>query len=179
MRSELPNNSILKRSYPDYAYKDSFEVAISRQDVANWEMIAALFHSAPPWFDVLARLRDRMVSVFGLKTSIGDPKRLPPPYREGQEIGFFRVLEQVDREVILGNDDKHLNFRTSLMLTQTEGVPRLCVSTVVSTKNLLGSAYFGIVKHVHRLIVPIMARGMARIINNRALPETFYASMNK
>lgn len=179
MRSDLPSNSILKRQCADYAYKDTFEVAISRQDVANWEMIAALFHSAPPWFDALAKLRDRMVAVFGLKTSTGNPKRLPPPYRQGQELGFFRVMEEADREVILGNDDKHLNFRTSLLMTEKEGGHRLCVSTVVSTKNLLGTVYFGIVKHAHRLIVPIMARGMARIINNRALPDTFYASMNK
>lgn len=179
MRSELPSNSILKLHYADYAYKDTFEVAISRQDVANWELIAALFCSAPPWFDVLAKLRDRMVSVFGLKTSAGDPKRLPPPYLEGQEIGFFRVLEQADREVILGNDDKHLNFRTSLMVTQKDDGAHLCVSTVVSTKNLLGTVYFGIVKYAHRLIVPIMARGMARIIDSRALPEGYYESMKK
>lgn len=176
MRNELPSQSILKKECASYAYKDTYQVVINRQNVTNWEMVAALFHSTPAWFDSLAKMRDRLVSVFGLKLSAGDPKLLVPPYREDQEIGFFRILQLAEREVILGNDDIHLNFRTSLLVTNEAEGARLSVSTAVSTKNLLGKAYFGIVKHVHRLIVPIMTREMARIIDARALPESFYTS---
>jgi len=177
LRDEIPEESILNQKYADYAYKDSFEVEIKREDVAKWEIIAALFHSAPPWFDVLAQLRDRIVSVFGLKTSVANPKQTPPPYHDGREIGFFRILEQNEHEVILGNDDKHLDFRMSLMLTQKEGSWRLSASTVVSTKNLGGSVYFSIVKPFRRIILPIMTRGMANIVEKRALPKTFYEAM--
>ena len=64
------------------------------------------------------------------------------------------------------------------MVTPGEKGSELSLSTVVSTKNMLGQVYFGIVKHVHRLIVPIIARGMAKTINSRALPDHFYTSTN-
>lgn len=173
MKNEIPVHSLLYPVLNEYSYADSFTAPIRCQDVASWELIAALFHSAPPWFDRLALLRDRIVYVFGLKTGDSDPKKVEPPYRVGQRIGFFRILQISDNEVVLGEDDRHLDFRTSLLVVNQETGARLTVSTLVETKNSLGTAYFSIVKHFHRLIVPIMVERMARLIDEKKLP--YYA----
>lgn len=177
MKAKLPTESLLFNQSSEYDYIDSFVTALTRSDVETWELAAALFHSAPSWFDALAKLRDKMVAVFGLKVSQGNPKLAVPPFHQGQQLGFFRVLQQSDREIILGDDDKHLIFRTSLMVSPLELGSQLRVSTVVCTKNRLGRLYFAVVKHFHRFIVPIMTRGMARIIDDKALPPHFYESV--
>lgn len=77
-RKGIPTNSMLQEVLRDYTYIDSFTVRLKHTDVANWKRMAALFHLAPPWFDVLARLRDKIVGVFGVNTTDGNPKRTRP-----------------------------------------------------------------------------------------------------
>lgn len=156
-------------------YADEFSVMIDRNDVAEWELVAALFHSAPPWFDRLARLRDQIVRVFGLKTAQNDPRAVLPPYTPGMRLGFFHVLYLMPGEALLGDEDTHLVFRTALRIAPAGSQTRLSVATAVVTKNRFGRIYLAVVKPVHRLIVPIMLRGMARILADRSLPSDFYS----
>ena len=158
---------------PDYI--DEFSTVLERDDVEEWEMVAALFHSAPGWFDVLARLRDRIVRMFGLKTASNNPRVIPPPYLPGMRMGFFRVIHVVPGEALLGDEDTHLDFRTALRLKRDGGRTCLTVSTAVHTRNRFGRIYLALVRPVHRLVVPIMLKGMARILTTRSLPATFYA----
>lgn len=109
--SPIPDGSALHgEGWRDISYADSYTVRLQRTDIAGWELIAALFYSAPPWVDALARLRNRIVGVFGLKTTGGIPKRAAPPYLPGQTLGFFRIMQISDREVLLGEEDRHLDF---------------------------------------------------------------------
>lgn len=158
---------------PDYI--DEFTTVLERDDVEEWEMVAALFHSAPGWFDVLARLRDRIVRVFGLKTADNNPRIIPPPYLPGMRMGFFRVIHVIPGEVLLGDEDAHLDFRTALRLKRDGGRTCLSVSTAVHTRNRFGRIYLTLVRPVHRLMVPIMLKGMARILTERSLPDNFYS----
>lgn len=158
---------------PDYI--DEFSTVLERDDVEEWEMVAALFHSAPGWFDVLARLRDRIVRVFGLRTASNNPRIIPPPYLPGMHMGFFRVIHVIPGEALLGDEDTHLDFRTALRLKRDGGRTWLTVSTVVHTRNRFGRIYLTLVRPVHRLVVPIMLKGMARILTTRSLPANFYA----
>ncbi|MCW5256134.1 DUF2867 domain-containing protein [Verminephrobacter aporrectodeae subsp. tuberculatae] len=172
----LPDNSMIREEGRDFSYVDTCTVLINRQDIANWELLAGFFHSTPKWFDFLAKLRDRVVWFFRLKTASGDPKRILPPYLPGQQIGFFQVIKLSDRGVLLGQDDKHLDFRTSLMMMPHPTGTVLAVSTAVETKNLLGRVYFAIVGPIHRWMVPVLLKGMVRVIEERALPPDFYAN---
>jgi hypothetical protein len=74
-------------------------------------------------------------------------------------VGVFRVYERTDDEVLLGEDDRHLDFRVSMLL-QREGLeaPRVVVATVVRYNGRLGRLYFAVVRPFHRRIVPAMLR---------------------
>lgn len=112
------------------------------------------------------RLRNRIVSVFGLKT--GEGRVQPTSLVPGQKVGLFRIYSVTAQEVILGEDDRHLDFRVSVLLQplrpaaqeQTEPQQVLIVSTVVRYRNVFGRIYFFFVRPVHKLIVPAMFRQM-------------------
>ena len=166
---DFPATSALYPELSRYGYADSFSIALRRKDVESWELVAAFFRSAPDWVDALFRLRNRIVALFGLKTGAASPRELDPPYQIGRTIGLFRIIGLTGSEAILGEDDRHLDFRTSLLLTPDSDGTKLVISTLVNTKNRQGAAYFAVVKHFHRLIVPVMARAMARKIDGRLL----------
>ena len=66
----------------------------------------------------------------------------------------FSVLSRSDKELVLGEDDRHLDFRLSLLLTSREnGREALTATTVVRCHNLLGRAYLTAIKLGHVLVV--------------------------
>ena len=166
----IPIESVMLEESKRYGYSDSFSISLKRPDVESWELLAAFFQSAPKWVDKLFVLRNKLVSAFSLKTRMVDTTQLNPPFRKGQQFGVFRVCEITDNEVVLGENDKHLDFRTSLFIER--GVNnQLVISTIVKVNNILGTVYFFVVKRVHRIIVPIMLNRMVRNIDGKRLPQ--------
>lgn len=97
--------------------------------------------------------RNSIVSVFGLKTSILEQSG--NRWEIGSQAGMFKVFGKTTHEIILGDDDKHLDFRVSLLLEPDKQYKRVAVTTTVKYHNWLGRCYFFFVKPIHRLIVPL------------------------
>jgi hypothetical protein len=166
-KATLPKNSILHNT--KFGYVDSFqggyldvENHISSKDIGK-----AFFTSAPNWTAKLFELRNKIVSVFGLKTpeKIKNSKELLDNFNcePDEKLGLFTVYHRTENEVILGEDDKHLNFRISLYTESTpniEGRKNITISTTVQFNNWFGKLYFLPVKPFHKLIVPRMLRGI-------------------
>ena len=97
------------------------------------------------------RLRDVLVRGFGLKTAAALRKS------EAGRIGIFKVYTSHEHEIILGEDDKHLDFRVSVLQrdrsAEREGTPCVVVSTVVHCNNRLGRIYIRVIKPFHRCVV--------------------------
>jgi hypothetical protein len=66
-------------------------------------------------------------------------------------------VSSAPRQVVLGFDDAHLDFRVVINV-ETQGKTRLAATatTYVRTHNLGGRLYLMAVKPFHRLIVPAM-----------------------
>ena len=167
MSNSFPVESAMYPEIAEYGYFDSFAIPVQRTDIESWELIEAFLQSAPRWVRNLLALRNRVVRVFGLKTGHDNPRELDPPYQVGQSIGIFRVFGVTDSEAIIGQDDRHLDFRISLLLIHSDAGDQLVVSTLVKTKNALGIIYFSVVKYFHRLIVPVIVRTMAKKIDEK------------
>ena len=166
-KSTLPKKSILNNLKVDYIdsfrgdYFDTNNV-ISSQEIGKY-----FFTSAPKWTEGLFELRNKIVSIFGLRTSgkSNNRKELLDNFKcePGEKLGLFTVYDRNENEVILGDDDKHLNFRISLFkenIPNTEGHKNLTISTTVKFNNWFGRLYFLPVKPVHKLIVPRMLKGI-------------------
>jgi hypothetical protein len=157
-RLALPAESLLANPIRPYSYQDSYAAivpdSLSVQDAA-WDF----FGQAPAWVSALMRLRNRIVSVFGLKTGGSAPVK-KAELKPGTKVGLFRIYSVSRTEVILGEDDRHLDFRVSVLLAASTEGRQLIVSTVVRYRNLLGRIYFFFVRPVHQVIVPAMFRRM-------------------
>ena len=176
IKTSLPSNSLLNISENKYDYIDSFRGAIN--DVENKftssDIGQAFFSSGPQWVDKLFSLRNKIVSVFGLKTSgeITNREKQLQNFKcePGEQLGLFKVFAKNENEVILGEDDKHLNFRVSLFLgPQISGtvIKYITVSTTVEFNNWFGRLYFLPVRPFHKLIVPTMLKGIIKEMEKR------------
>ncbi|MBR1223212.1 DUF2867 domain-containing protein [Bradyrhizobium sp. U87765 SZCCT0131] len=102
-----------------------------------------------PWVAALLALRNLLVSPFGLKHG-----REPLP-ESMTRLGIFPVLSEAPDRVVLGIDDRHLDFR---LVIEAPGTGEVTGTTLVRTHNRLGRAYLCLVLPFHRLIVPRMMR---------------------
>ncbi len=168
---KIPKCSILSDTVFDYT--DSFK---SRLDDKNNSIDLqtfgrAFFSSGPDWIGKLFNLRNKIVAVFGIKTGgkFKDRKEVLNNFKGevGDKIGLFRVFDKTDKEIIIGENDKHLNFRVSLFLGQVAGDKKdLIISTAVNFNNWFGRLYFLPVKPFHKLIVPVMLREVGKELEN-------------
>lgn len=156
--ARLPEDSILlQQTYLNH-YQDSFQGDINADHYVTIEETAkAFFAWQPSWVKLLMNIRDSIVKVFGLKISRNSHFRTTASYNPGENFGPFKILDKSKKEMILGQDDKHLDFRLSLYIQQCTPQKLLC-TTVVKYNNMWGRIYFFFVKPFHRLIVPAMLK---------------------
>ena len=122
------------------------------------EFARSVMSATPEWVHGMLAVRDKLLAPFGLHSQVRVPRdqiRIKP----GVKLGPFRVLSVSDDEVLTGDDDKHLDFRTSFAVREgprgTEGV----CTTVVRFHRRAGRLYFRAIQPFHNLIVPrIVAR---------------------
>lgn len=149
-------------------YQDCLTVPLTCPPPPMEEVIAAFFRSAPPWLDALMALRNALVRPLGLKTGPVGPNALAPPFMVGGSIGLFRIFALNGTEVVLGEDDRHLDVRITLRAAPQETGSRVDVETWVRPHNRLGRVYLALVLPFHRHIVPVVAANMARRLETAA-----------
>lgn len=123
------------------------------------DLLLAFFTADPPFLRTLMRLRDALVRPFGLRVAVADQPNLAPPFRVGQKIGLFQVLSIADAQIVIGQDDRHLDIRILLSLA---GPERFRLTTQVQINNLLGRLYLALVMPFHRRLVPVMGRRVSQ-----------------
>ena len=111
---------------------------------------AQAFGAAPGWVKSLLAVRNLLVAPFGLKSG-----RETAP---GQaRIGFFPVISSAADRVVLGMDDRHLDFRLVVETAPVTGQGTTATATtLVRTRNLGGRLYLWAIMPFHRAIVPAM-----------------------
>lgn len=114
------------------------------------ELSKLIFNTTPKWVAWLFILRNKVVGLFGLKNEI------PSDYHENFEvdgyIGFFKIFSISETEIILGANDKHLDFRA--IITKDKALDyNIKVITLVSYNNTFGKIYMTIIKPFHRIVV--------------------------
>ena len=127
----LPRASTLWSLHRPGDFLDSYSVpsTLSPREAASRGF------ALPTWAAALLRLRNSLVRPFGLKTGEADRP-------------IFPTCLETEDEIILGTDDRHLDFRIGLI--RAEG--RLYMSTWVHPHNRWGRAYLALVMPFHILI---------------------------
>lgn len=158
----LPHASRLRPLFAGADLADSYAIALPGGLGGDPEAIArALFSHQAAWVAWLLRLRDLLVSPFGLKTA---PMLATPDGPGDRRIGIFKVYEIHADEILMGEDDRHLDFRLSVRITDEAGrtgarpgtqpgAQMVTLTTVVHCHNLLGRSYIMVIAPFHRAVV--------------------------
>jgi hypothetical protein len=174
-----PSAHLAANALKRHDYADSYSLPLPPSAPSVDRIIIQLLSDFPSWVAALDRLRDRLVRVFGLRTA--DPSELTGhselPLRPGGRVGFFPVIardtDDAHDELLLGQDDKHLDFCVSALCARdAEGRRRFAVTTVVEIHNLPGRLYFATIKPFHRLILRSSMRRLADALESGVLGES-------
>lgn len=140
----IPAESTIADDFGTIHYQDTYSIIKATNKSA--EEISKELMQLPKWVDVLFLIRNRIVGLFGLKTDKNSP----------QSDTFFTLIENRYEEIVMGEDDKHLNFRASVMKNNSEGT--ISLSTVVHFNNIWGRLYFLPVKPFHKIIMKVLLK---------------------
>ena len=124
-------------------------------DHADAYEVDAVAPDAPTAARALFAVTGRGRLVLGLRDVLVRPLRLEPALGVRDEV--FSVLHRSPGRVVLGLDDRHLDFRVLV-----DVLPRQLRCTTGIRRRPLGRAYFGVVGPFHRRIVPGMLERAAR-----------------
>jgi hypothetical protein len=135
---------------------DSYSIRL----VAGWRpgmrsIAEAAFANPPLWYRTLLAIRDGAMSAFGVKSSSQMGREVTPERR----VGFFPIHEISTDEIVLGGDDRHLDFRLSFLRRRSDDGDQIIATTVVRCHNTIGRVYIRVILPFHHLVVQsFMAR---------------------
>lgn len=180
------NQLLDKKSY----HLDHFELFISREELRSFrphdatgymsELLQAFIENSPVSVTRLMRLRNALVRPFGLRTSqVGCPvSSLLSNQSQEYFLHRFPVWAQqlnadnTEVQVVLGADDKHLQFRSVVMVEVKEKGVVISLSNRVACRNLFGRFYMRCIQGVHQVfIVPKMLSTAASKISIQEVPK--------
>lgn len=133
---------------PGADWADCFEKLVNRSGLTAEAAAREAFERMPEWVGGLMALRNLLVRPFGLQ---GDPDAAAAG---APRVGMFPVISKNPGEIVLGFNDRHLDFR---IVVQTEALKdqqtQVRMMTLVKRHNTLGRIYLAVIMPFHKLIV--------------------------
>ena len=165
--TQVPEGTAIHATLPGAHFFDAYTVADPRPATNALQTWLNVVARSPRWTEQLLAVRNKLVQLVGLK-GVGQLRDMHPPasggsprhassYRVGDQVGIFLIRHLSDTEVVMGQDDKHLDVQVSLTKhVQAGGPATVVLSTVVHIHNTLGHAYMAVITPFHRCIVRAM-----------------------
>ena len=148
----IPEISIISKDFGRIDYFDTYKILRPTSETVD-QLTTEIFSMPEGWVNFLMNLRNSIVKVFGLKVAKIKDKQTASYYPVGTRAGLFMVTERNDNEIVVGENDTHLNFRASV-LTEKEGNAQVVyLTTIVHYNNFFGRFYFFFVKPFHKIIL--------------------------
>ena len=153
-RCNMPSSCAFSRDLDRLYYWDSFAVRLSRPELTMQQIYLGIFGYLPRHVKWLFVLRNKIVSAFGIKGPTADQLNgvgLKETYQVGEKILLFTLRAQNRNEIVFGGDDKHLNFRLSVLRVVESGISKVVVTTAIDVHNLFGKLYLLAILPIHKL----------------------------
>jgi hypothetical protein len=157
----VPQGSLIEGALGRIDYADTYTIAVDPRHTLD-TLAYGVFGTLPRWVRHLLSLRDRLMKPLGLVTRAERPaSELEAALVPGACLGFFPVLKRGADELLLGENDRHLDFRVGIIRTQQRGGTWLSVTTAVQFHGWPGHLYFVPVRPFHALIMQRLMRAAA------------------
>lgn len=151
---DVPTASALDRDAVRRAYfHDSYRTALTRSDAGIVDLFFALFGHTPLWMKAMLVVRNAIARLFGLEApTVGEIMRpaAKRDYRVGDKIGPWPIYFIAENEVVAGRNNKHLDFRLSVLKAKDGDAADVVVSTVCTVHNVYGKIYLFFIAPFHR-----------------------------
>ncbi|MEX3950807.1 DUF2867 domain-containing protein [Paraburkholderia sp. EG287B] len=139
-------------------FADGYSGQADRTYVDAEQAARAVFADPPHMVRCLMALRNGIVAPFGLRASVDFSDR------GLGKIDVFPIISSTGTEVVVGGNDKHLDFRIWISIQPSPKGSEVTISTLVKINNLLGRAYLFVIMPFHKLLSRSM---LQRAVNRR------------
>lgn len=151
---EVPSSSVLERGVVDAAYfRDSYRVPLRQPHASMAGIFLAIFGHHPAWMKVALIVRNRIASFCGLDAPTASEimaTEMKNSYVVGEKIGVWPLFALTANELVAGRDNKHLDFRLSVLREIGGERDSVVVSTICTVHNTFGKVYLFFIVPFHR-----------------------------
>ncbi|MFN3439127.1 MAG: DUF2867 domain-containing protein [Acidovorax sp.] len=176
--TQVPAGTVIHATLPGAHFFDAYTVTDPRPATSALQTWLDVVARTPRWTQHLLAVRNTVVQWVGLKgvgqlhdmhpLASGASPRDARSYRVGDRVGIFLIRHLSDTEVVMGQDDKHLDVQVSLTKhaqaddsDDSDNPATVVLSTVVHIHNTLGHVYMAVITPFHRRIVQVMLQQLA------------------
>lgn len=161
----VPAASLLGRDVVGAAYfRDAYRAPLRRPDTSVIEIFFAVLGHHPLWMKWALIIRNRLAVACGLEAPMAAEilnVRPRTSYMVGEKIGPWPIFVLSSDELIAGHDDKHLDFRLSILREREEQggqAGSVVISTVCTVHNWYGKVYLFFIVPFHKWGVKLLIR---------------------
>jgi hypothetical protein len=158
---DVPRHSALGKDLIERAdFRDAYRAPLNRSDLSVVEIFFAIFSRRPRWMNLLLIARNKAAALAGLEvpsTSEIMNMEKRDRYFVGEKIGPWPIFFLGSDELVAGRDNKHMDFRLSIMKLHDGIRPSVVVSTLCMVHNKFGQYYLS-------SIIPIHKFGLRRLL---------------
>jgi hypothetical protein len=151
---DVPSSSALSRDLIGNAYfHDSYRVPLARPELGIVDVFFALFGHTPLWMKLLLIARNAAARLLGLETpTVGEIMKptVRDEYRVGEKIGPWPIFFIGDNEIVAGRNNRHMDFRLSVLKAIDGDAISVVVSTICTVHNVFGKIYLFFIVPFHR-----------------------------
>jgi hypothetical protein len=151
---DFPSSSALSRDLiANASFRDSYRAPLTRPELGVVDIFFALFGHTPLRMKLLLVARNAAARLFGLDVPTVAEIMKPTvrsEYRVGEKIGPWPIFFIGDNEIIAGRDNKHMDFRLSVLKAIDGDAISVVVSTVCTVHNVFGKIYLFFITPFHR-----------------------------
>jgi hypothetical protein len=163
---DVPSGSMLSAEGIEHAYfRDSYRAPLSRRELGIVDVFFAIFAHHPLWMKLLLIVRNEAASLAGLNAPTASEilhVEFKDRYVVGEKIGVWPIFALNENEVVAGRNNKHMDFRLSVLKVPDGDGMSVGVSTICTVHNLSGKLYLLFVVPFHKYGVrKLMASALA------------------
>jgi len=165
---DVPSSSVLSRELIGNAYfHDAYRVPLARPELGIVDIFFALFGHTPLWMKLLLIARNAAAGLVGLDVpTVGEIMKptVRSKYCVGEKIGPWPIFFIGDNEIVAGRDNKHMDFRLSVLKAIDGDAMSVVVSTICTVHNVFGKLYLF-------FVVPFHRHGVRSLMSNVVVAE--------
>lgn len=150
----VPADSALGASIVRRAdFRDAYRVPLRQPNLGMAEIFAGIFAHRPAWMTAALIVRNKLAALAGLEVPTTQEITQFKPrdyYAVGEKIGPWPIFFFSANELVAGRNNKHMDFRVSLMKVSDRSGPGVVLSTICTVHNTFGRVYLSSVIPVHK-----------------------------